>query len=1381
MAEERHSPSSAPNERSQETTPSALPKKRSKWLRWFAWSFATLMLLALLAAGTAWWWIGQSASLAQTISRVALLLPQDQSLQARDVEGTVRHGGKIGWLRWSSPTLQLEMEQAKIGWSLRPLLSLKLQLGQFHVDTVRIRSTPQPDKSEPTEPMESLTLPVQIDLPFEVNHLIWEGPPEVLATDLKGRYQYTGSHHELAVDSVRWADGEYAAKLSLQGAAPMAMETELRGLVQAQLPDTDRSFTAQAQASIIGNLSGENAKLDIVAKAQAQPIDGESKATNTANTPSDEVLAEISATIFPWKTQPIDKAHVHLQQVNVEMFWPQGPRTILNGTADVTPAENGWNVGANIRNSIPGPWDKQSLPIQELTATAQQQGSEWHLLDSVIDTGKGRITAKAVYDTESSGLEGKLQLDNMNPAALWSTLDPTPLQGQIQAITTASSDTDNRIEFDANIQASTSAKRSSNSALRIDSLTSKGQWQAPLLQISALHLKALGADISADTVQFNADTLATQANARARIPGMDAAVQGAMAPDTGEGKLTINLSSGPQLLKWLRQLPGQSKLAQGMEIEGSADAALHWQGGWSGISKRLAAASASSNARPPASHLQVQTKVNSSALGWKSIETENAATRLENLSLHLQGSPENFTVQLKSNALLGVQKMMLDTALQGGLLTVAGAAPLDWQARIEKLTAQWQSNANSGIWKADLQSPVTMSQRLQGRTVQRQRIDASAGALRVQSPASGNSSAGIDWQPVLLQEGHSGQWQIQSQGKLQGIPLAWVDAFSANPQTAPLASAGISGDLALQGQWNINTLGDTPVADLLIERASGDVRLALAQEDTDANITVVRSAGAVARRADGSVQQPTVPGRGMRARINQLRVQIRTQGTSLRADLLWDSERAGKLQASVNSQLQNSKEGWQWPENAPLQGQASISLPDVGIWAMFAPPGWRVNGQLQGDVQIAGTRSQPQWNGNIAADNISLSSLLDGLDLNNGRLRARLQGTRLDITELSLQGGRGSTARILGYSGNLTAAPQDGGRLTGSGFAAWEPDSDGSGSGMRMDIQLQADKLQVLVRADRQLSASGNLSAKLEKGQLILRGDINVDRAAILLPDESAPSLDKDVVVHSAATRKAEEEQRKKDAATTKAGATPDTAKPPDMLINLNLGRDFALQGYGIITRLRGQLQIRGAQSLSAPPSITGEVRTEQGRYRAWGQSLDVETGLIRFNGPYDNPSLDITAIRPNIAVRAGVKVTGSATSPRVTLFSDPEMSDAEKLSWIVMGRDTSNGGAEAALLQQAALALLSGGGTGENFAGRLGLDEIGFKGPDSNSSDPDAGAALTLGKRLSKDLYVTYEQSLNGAMGTLYVFYEFSRRLTLRGQTGQQTAVDLIYTMRKD
>jgi len=211
-------------------------------------------------------------------------------------------------------------------------------------------------------------------------------------------------------------------------------------------------------------------------------------------------------------------------------------------------------------------------------------------------------------------------------------------------------------------------------------------------------------------------------------------------------------------------------------------------------------------------------------------------------------------------------------------------------------------------------------------------------------------------------------------------------------------------------------------------------------------------------------------------------------------------------------------------------------------------------------------------------------------------------------------------------------------------------------------------------------------------------------------------------------------------------------------------------------------VDIRSSAVPGAPPRVTGEVRTDQGRYRAWGQMLDVETGLIRFNGPYNNPSLDILALRPNISVRAGVQVTGSAQAPRVTLYSDPELPDAEKLSWVVLGRNASAGGAEAAVLQQAALALLGRNGGQSptaNAASRLGLDEIGFRG--ATTGEDASAAALTFGKRLSKDLYVTYERSLSGTLGTLYIFYDLSRRLTLRGQTGEKSAVDIIYTVKYD
>jgi translocation and assembly module TamB len=194
-------------------------------------------------------------------------------------------------------------------------------------------------------------------------------------------------------------------------------------------------------------------------------------------------------------------------------------------------------------------------------------------------------------------------------------------------------------------------------------------------------------------------------------------------------------------------------------------------------------------------------------------------------------------------------------------------------------------------------------------------------------------------------------------------------------------------------------------------------------------------------------------------------------------------------------------------------------------------------------------------------------------------------------------------------------------------------------------------------------------------------------------------------------------------------------------------------------------------------------VRAVRGTYKAYGQQLDIEEGLLRFSGRYDNPTLDILAIRPNMSQRVGVQITGTALAPRVRLYSDPELPDAEKLGWLVLGRAAANGGAESAVLQQAALALLGGnnGGFSGGIAAALGLDELSFRGQASKSDGTTSAAAVTLGKRISSDFYVAYERSLAGTLGTFYVFYDLSRRFTLRAQTGEQSAIDLIFTVPYD
>jgi translocation and assembly module TamB len=103
-------------------------------------------------------------------------------------------------------------------------------------------------------------------------------------------------------------------------------------------------------------------------------------------------------------------------------------------------------------------------------------------------------------------------------------------------------------------------------------------------------------------------------------------------------------------------------------------------------------------------------------------------------------------------------------------------------------------------------------------------------------------------------------------------------------------------------------------------------------------------------------------------------------------------------------------------------------------------------------------------------------------------------------------------------------------------------------------------------------------------------------------------------------------------------------------------------------------------------------------------------------------------------------------------------------------------------LLQQAALALLgSKAGQSGGLAASLGLDELSFRSAETLANGTTSEGAVTLGKRFTRNFYAAYERSISGALGTLFVFYDLSQRFTIRAQAGEQSAVDLIFTIPFD
>ena len=1413
------------------------PHRAPRAVRALGWLLLSLVALVLVAAAGVWWWAGSSTSLAAALARAAQYLPAGQALESREVSGALRSGGRIGWLRWSSPTLAVEVTDIRLGWQLAPLLQRRLELGEVHA--ARVLITPQtPDLAPPATPPTPLTelvLPLQIGVPFRVDAIEWAAPSAVQAQGLQGDYRFDGAEHRLNIDAVQLAQGRYSARATLQARAPMALQVTVDGNVQTPVPGSSSTTPIQlgAHATLEGTLATATAQLEL--KARVSPAPGAAPTGSAAPSTAEAMQADVQATLAPWAPQPVQAATATLRAVNLAALWPQAPATQLHGSLQAGPAPagttnsgtttsptTGWSLEARLRNDLPGPWDQARLPLTALQASASYDGSRWDVPGATLQAGGGSAAVQGHFTPATGALQGQAELRGLRPDALHTALAAAPLSGRIRAETQGSA-----VRFHADIRATPGpvarsaatarAERGSTgpAPLRIDTLTAQGSWQPPApaqgttsggtLQLDRFLLDALQARAEATGLRIAVGAQSAQGQLVLAVPGATARASGQIAPQSGAGDLQVQWTDAGRTLQWLTTLPvvgtDLQRALGGAAAQGTAQLTARFKGGWQAAAQQLQAAS-SGKALPAGQDLfSLQATLNAPRLDLSlppaATGAEPAPAALRNLQLRALTATLSGTLAQASLVLDGEARTLGPQALRATVQTrLAGGMPAagQWQAQVSELRLQAQDAQRSGPWALQLAEPLTVNANPSANGLT---LHTSAGQARLTGPAPGTVT--LRWQPVRVVTSASAGTPatLQTQGTLQGLPMAWVDALGLGGDTAAtrtpgiaaqplLARMGLATSLLLDGQWSVDTTRNLR-ASASLRRASGDLRI-LAGDATA--VTAVQSsgqgtgAGAVTAIATEAAAGTPGPGAGSPAGVRQAEISVEAEGDALRARLLWASDRAGEIDATVSTRLTpaSADSAITWAADAPLAGTLRARLPDVGVWSALAPPGWRVRGTLDASATLSGTRNAPRWAGTLGADDMAVRSVVDGVDLQGGRLRATLQGNELLINEFRLQGGRGSSARIAGFSGNRTAASPDGGTLTASGRVAWgDTASAATGlSGITMSLQAEARALQVLVRADRQVSVSGSVQAQLQQGQISLRGKLTTDRATIILPDESAPTLGSDVVVRSKAKDLADQAKAQAAAKASQVAAQAETAKPPDIAITLNLGRDFALSGHGITTRLTGEVEIRSSAVPGAPPRVTGEVRTDEGRYRAWGQMLNVETGLIRFNGPYNNPSLDILALRPNIRVRAGVQVTGTAQAPRVTLYSDPELPDAEKLSWVVLGRDAAGGGAEAALLQQAALALLGRGNSpGAGIASRLGLDEIGVKGPAAG--EDATSAALTLGKRLSSDLYVTYERSLSGTLGTLYIFYDLTRSLTLRGQTGEKSAVDIIYTVKYD
>ncbi|HMN20257.1 MAG TPA: translocation/assembly module TamB domain-containing protein [Ottowia sp.] len=1337
----------------------AAPRRRAGALRWAGRALAALLaLLALVLAGL-WIWAGSAGSLATVLRWVGTQLP----LQAEAVSGSVLGGGTIGRLAWNDGNgLHVEVEELVLHWTPRALLARTLQVEQLAARRIVIDDQ-RPAGEPTTAPPDAIALPLKLRVDaLRVDELQWAGPPPQAVRDLTARYDYDGRRHALALEHAHFENGDYHARLQLTDRHPVTLDLALAGALTTAVPGSDEAAAFALRAGVQGPLADLQARADLQqlslptdAGAPALPPLPEFAqlaATPTAEADADAgAQARASARITPWAAQPLPEARLHLRALDLGALWAQAPATHLGGTLDLAPlaaadaAGGGWTLHAALENRQPGPWDQRQLPLEQMTADLDWQDgtATVRTLQALLAGGtleaSGRWVAPPSESTSATDDAGTAatppwrldaRLHGIEPDRLHTQLQADPIDGTAQ-LGGQGEAIDFELELQARAPAAAPAPRQAPAgesaidlrALRLRHASARGRWHDRQLELQQLRVRTDDAEL-AGTAALQLAGPGGTADLKLKLPGAELAVQGEAQPDRGAGTLRLALSDARQVLAWARRMPGLDAILASAEASGRATLDAHWRDGWR--NPRLQARLAS-----PGLELQLPAG-----------DEPQAPIRVRALALDLDGRLDAARLDASGELAQGERTLQFQLQADGGRTGPASTplAQAGWGARIARLQAEVAApELGQGRWRLATEGgpvPLAWSPAEGGR------FEAGAGALAITSPAP-VSQARVAWEPLRWRAG-----ELHSRGRLTGLPLQWAERLGGDT----LREAGVTGDVVFDGAWDL-ALGSSLQVRAQLERTRGDLTLLATDGDTGV--------------------QSRVP-----AGLREARLELAGNGPELALRLAWDSAQAGSANGSLRTQLHatHNADGathWDWPETAPLQGRLQAQLPQISAWSVLAPPGWRLRGSLGADVRLGGTRAAPLLDGTLGADNLALRSVVDGIALEHGRLRARLDGTRLLVDELTLEG----------------AGPQgSGGRLRASGEAGW---IDGRA---QASLDARLERMRVSARSDREVDVSGQVQARLDGRAVEVDGQLQVDHARIVLPDENAPRMDDDVIVRgpdgrvmygregpgavATPTSEAGQQLAAQQERSSAARARRDEPLTVRARVGIDLGPDFQLSGMGIATRLAGKLALSADGPLGRMPELKGTVRTVGGSFHAYGQQLAIEHGEIVFRGDPANPTLEIIALRPNYTSdqRVGVEVAGSALLPRVRLYSQPQLPDSQALAWLLLGREAPETGAESAMLQTAALALL-GGREGRGLAATFGLDELSF-----SSGDGEVGSAsVTLGKRLSDRLYAAYEHSVAGASGTLLIFYELSRRWSLRGQAGVDSAVDLIFRLSFD
>jgi len=462
------------------------------------------------------------------------------------------------------------------------------------------------------------------------------------------------------------------------------------------------------------------------------------------------------------------------------------------------------------------------------------------------------------------------------------------------------------------------------------------------------------------------------------------------------------------------------------------------------------------------------------------------------------------------------------------------------------------------------------------------------------------------------------------------------------------------------------------------------------------------------------------------------------------------------LQAELKEDFLKASWLFDLTDNGDIQGQASVKqvlldsrsidgklkISDINL-AMLQPllgEFSKVDANIHSDLTYSGPVLHPQLHGDFTVDRLVAKGEVTPIDVDEGKLVVAFSGYQAKLDAL-----------LKTPDGELS--------IDGQGdwqdLKAWSTQARVYAEELNINLP---PMVQLKVKPDMTISANPEV-AKIEGDIALPWGRINIQQ----LPP-SAIAVSSDEIMLDENYQVIERE----------------SALPMNIETNINIsmGDDFKLSAFGLEGGLKGNLKV---SQKGKGPYVLGEVNIIEGTYRSFGQDLQIKQGKILMNGPVDMPYVAIEAIRnPDNTrddVTAGIRVNGPATEPVVTLFSDPEMPQANKLSYLLRGQniDAETGG-NMMTTTLIGLSLAKSGKVVGEIGQAFGVQDLQL---DTAGSGDDS--QVTVSGYILPGLQVKYGVGIFNSLGEFTVRYRLMTDLYVEAISGVTSAVDLLYQFEFD